>query len=351
MLYVVRGGGDFMSGRFRSAPLCAGAGLLAHHIPSEAPRSTVWAGAGALAVSLLGTFPVVLAHPDYELHQEVIFGRDGIADERKFYYSGAGLLNMTRRPSDWPSFSWAREGRRLRAQNEDLVIRHGNIGFRGYFAGPRVFFVDEFGLTDALIARLPSMYRKGWRIGHFHRKIPPGYIETIEAGGANRITDPQLAELYDHIHRVTREPLWTPERWRSIWLLNTGGLDHLVPTATYRFAGAMKITQARVSTPRKAGDPWDKGTVKFHDGGVCVALTEPTAASTLTFAADSNDVLEVFLVSEGRTVGRVRRRGRMRPGLSVDELSVDTGGALIDEVCVFPRIGDGKYSLGYLALE
>ncbi|MEM1350219.1 MAG: hypothetical protein AAGI01_16790, partial [Myxococcota bacterium] len=351
MLYVVRIGGDFMSGRFLSAPLFASACLLAHQIPRAAPRSTAWVGVGALVMSLFGTFPVVLSHPDYELHQEVVFGRDGIADERKFYYSGAGLSHMSWNLDDWPSFSWAMAGRALRARDEDLVIQHGNIGFRGYFAGPRVFFVDEFGLTDALIARLPAMYRKEWRIGHFDRKLPPGYVETLEAGGSNRITDPRIAELYNHMHRITREPLWGAERWRSIWMLNTGRLDHLVPDATYRFAGAARVSHERVRTPKEPGDPWDKDTVKFADRGVCVRLAQPARAASLTIAADANDTLVVFLAGGGRTLGRLQRDGTLRPGMAVDKLPVHTGEEPVDEVCVFPLFGDGKYSLGYLELE
>jgi arabinofuranosyltransferase len=87
----------------------------------------------------------------------------------------------------------------------------------GYFAGPAVHVVDVLALGDALLARLPS--KPNWRIGHFERPVPAGYIATIETG-RNRIEDTTTAMLYERIKAVTQDPLWSRRRWRAIATLN-----------------------------------------------------------------------------------------------------------------------------------
>ena len=42
--------------------------------------------------------------------------------------------------------------------------------------------------------------------------------------GDDEIKDSTLREYYQHLRRVVRGPLWSGERWRSIWLLNSGRL-------------------------------------------------------------------------------------------------------------------------------
>ncbi len=50
-------------------------------------------------------------------------------------------------------------------------------GFVGYFAGPDVHIIDIYALGDALLARLEVVDYKPWRIGHFQRDLPNGYID------------------------------------------------------------------------------------------------------------------------------------------------------------------------------
>jgi hypothetical protein len=37
---------------------------------------------------------------------------------------------------------------------------------------------------------------------------------------ANRIGDPDLAPFYERLRTIVTGPLWTVERWRSIWQMN-----------------------------------------------------------------------------------------------------------------------------------
>jgi hypothetical protein len=51
------------------------------------------------------------------------------------------------------------------------------------------------------------------------RALPRGYVES-EQTGWNLIPDPGMAAYYDKILALTREPLFTLERWRAILALN-----------------------------------------------------------------------------------------------------------------------------------
>ena len=96
------------------------------------------------------------------------------------------------------------------------------IGLYAYYAGPDHHVVDRLGLADPLLARLPAEHDPSWRIGHFRRTVPESYVRSV-LSARNGVADPELRALYDLVRLATRGPLWTVERWRAIWALNTGG--------------------------------------------------------------------------------------------------------------------------------
>jgi arabinofuranosyltransferase len=77
--------------------------------------------------------------------------------------------------------------------------------------------VDTFALCDPLLARLPAL--EPWRIGHFYRDIPEGYLEMLR-GEREHLADPALDAYYAKIRLVTRGPLWSWSRWSAIADLN-----------------------------------------------------------------------------------------------------------------------------------
>ena len=91
---------------------------------------------------------------------------------------------------------------------------------RSFFAGPSSYVIDEAALADAFLARVPFDGTR-WRPGHVSRASVDGYYESL-VQQANVIKDPEYAKLYDKINIVTKGPLFSSERWKAIWELNTG---------------------------------------------------------------------------------------------------------------------------------
>ena len=165
-----------------------------------------------------------------DLNQPRFTERDlvtGINDERAYYYPISGLLNY--RPGRDMPFSgegWVEHGKALRASGKS-VVDEKNVGYIGYFAGPDVHIVDLYALCDPLLARRPASSPEKWRIGHFERAVPDGYLVTLRTG-VNQIRDPNLAAYYDQLALITRGPLFSRARLIAIWKMNTGQFDFLL---------------------------------------------------------------------------------------------------------------------------
>lgn len=219
LLYTVRIGGDFMSGRFLTLPLLAALALLLYLWPAAWRGRALAVGFGLLGLlALLGHVPVWLAgNPTGDAAR-----RDGdIADERAYYTPHTGLF------SSRVLHPWAEQGISLYEMGP-AVVEHGNVGFLGFYAGPAVHIVDRNALTDPLLARLPVRNPADWRVGHFRRSVPAGYVATLR-DGVNVIEDAGLAAYYEPLRLVTRGQLWERERLAALWRLNAGAYDYLLP--------------------------------------------------------------------------------------------------------------------------
>jgi arabinofuranosyltransferase len=253
LLYIVRIGGDFMSGRFFTAPLFVAVGIFV-----TLPWGT-WIGGyrTALAVGLVlvaigGTAPYTpLRAPGgvrADVDPEVWVAGRGITDERANYYPATSLLTALRTTEPFPNHDWALQGRQARLEGPHVVVK-GSVGLYGYYAGPEITVVDLLALGDPLLARLPVMDPE-WKIGHYGRYLPEGYLATLE-GGENVIADSDLARFYDRLSGVIRGELTWPvllsrQRWREIWRLNTGAYEPWLAAYVYEqgspFVQAMRIT-------------------------------------------------------------------------------------------------------------
>ncbi len=223
--YTIRVGGDFMSGRFMAAPLFAAMIGVAAHLPRMVERAHVGAYVLIFGVISLGNERSPLrTGPNYFLEYDENVDRFGIADERAFYFHQFGLPNYN--GEDQVEHGYLdMVDTALATLDKEPVPQFGNIGVIGYHIGPDVHVLDICALADPLLARLPAA---PWsRVGHFVRDVPNGYAETL-ATGENRLVHPKLATYYDALAQVIKGPLFSSDRFREIWRLNTGHYDHLL---------------------------------------------------------------------------------------------------------------------------
>lgn len=219
--YVVWIGGDFMAGRFFSAPVLIAVLALLRLLPVP-PRPLQLGLAGVAVVlqvvPLTPTFAAPLREASVAELSLSDTCLDGVCNERAFYgpYTGwrRSLTSPVRPPHPWSfrGLEWSSSATPVRVA--------GAIGFRGFFAGPGVTVIDYFGLSEPLLARLPHDPRlHEWKPGHLRRCLPRGFLEAV-VRGPSALPDPALRAYYEKIWRVTRDPLWSRERWRAILDLN-----------------------------------------------------------------------------------------------------------------------------------
>lgn len=248
LAYVASIGGDFMSGRFLAAPFLVAVIALVETEFFAIRSGALAIGAAAVLLSFLAPMPPILCGRDYGLAGHRRFGVHGIADERSFYFGRSGLFSLSP-PNRKPSAESTRVGDLARTSEARVLVEYA-IGFTGFAAGPKVHVIDTNALADAFLARLPmtdqdpiykvlleQQLRKkpatSWRIGHFARALPKGYLATI-AGGRNLIEDGNLARYYDTLQLVTRGPLWSLNRFAHIARFNLGRYDFLVDRESLR---------------------------------------------------------------------------------------------------------------------
>jgi arabinofuranosyltransferase len=222
LAYVVWIGGDYMTGRFFACSfLVALVGLVSQLEVS--PRMLGGAGLAALLVGWLSPGAPLLTGRDFAVEQP---NRHGIGDQRGIFFQTSSLHRWLARSSQdvFPDYRWTRAGRNF-ARSDDLVLVRANVGFMGHGAGTQKIIIDRLGLTDPLLARLPSM--QIWRIGHFPRRIPDGYPESVESG-ESRIVDPGVRAFHEKLELITQSDLLAAGRLAAIVGMNLGLYDHLL---------------------------------------------------------------------------------------------------------------------------
>jgi arabinofuranosyltransferase len=231
--YVLRIGGDYMSGRFFTAPLVVAAGLLANWPELRKPvvrrsvvrRSVVPVGSAMIVtLAFVAPNPTVLSGKDYSEH--TLEGKDLVDDERGNRHIFAGLISARETPF-LENSGWYKRGKkdreRAEARDEILVVIKGNGGYMGYAAGPKVHYINNYGITDPLLARLPGEFRAA---GHIRRRVPPGYVRA--AIGKGKIRDPNLHAYWKDLALIVKGPIWSKRRWAAIWRMHTGANQPLL---------------------------------------------------------------------------------------------------------------------------
>jgi hypothetical protein len=170
--FVIRGGGDFMHGRFLLPAFLLIALSVTGAFDKYFEKARVLKIACittclALFISSLAVTPV--QKRGQPLH-------NNITDERLFYYKD-NIIPLKHLFTDTMIMIWKTIGVNYRnlAEKAKMPIRiaYKNVGFTGFYAGPRIYVCDELGLNDPVISRVVLTRRK--RPGH-EKNAPFGYL-------------------------------------------------------------------------------------------------------------------------------------------------------------------------------
>ncbi|NTV62034.1 MAG: hypothetical protein HGA65_00655 [Oscillochloris sp.] len=314
LLYIVRIGGDFMTGRFLTAPLIVAASLIASELRAK-PAYLI-----AILITLIGLInPRGVLSSDSDEYLKNTAETDfltqrfhGIIDERAYYFDYRSLAAFGRNPLGSKD-SYARS---IYQGNNQVVNIQVAIGLYGIHINPEVHIVDPMALSDPLLARLPSAYNPIWRIGHFERVIPDGYTETLERG-VNVIQDKNLAAYYDKLHLITSGPIFSPERWAAIWGMLTGSYNNLIDVDRYRYPNQLQFTYDEISQPRDEAD-----LISLPASGALIDLGGPHTNTQIEIMLSRNKRLSIEFLRNKEVVHRVDLVSPSNPLRPLDIVSI-----------------------------
>ena len=227
LFYIIYVGGDFMIGRFMSYSYLISVFLLMSVIKNR-NFSKLQAG------FILGIIVLYLfIYPHTPLNSPVEYKNEqinlGVADERGYYFNKTSLFRYCLdkgKEAYFPLIRLSSEGYEFKKHPVKICVNI-NIGLFGYWAGTEKIIIDPLALSDPLLARMPAWKRK-WRIGHFSRENPIGYIESVRTN-RELIKNKNINEFYKKIKIITQDKnLFSVERIKTILLMNLGWYDYLL---------------------------------------------------------------------------------------------------------------------------
>jgi len=353
LLYTVKIGGDFMSGRFLAAPVLCSLVIISRFNLSSLPALQVsFLFSATLILGLLSPTPTLNFRETYltPKQRSAMVNNAKISNERRYYNWSNGIWRID--PNvDIPDHPYALDGLQAR-ENGAGVVRRITVGMFAYYAGPKVFVLDELALGDPLLARLPAKRVTRWRIGHFQRTIPDGYLETLQSG-ENRLADANLAKFYDQLNLITRGDLFLPERLTAILKMNTRQYNSLIDFDTYRYPKQVRATLDQVNIPKAEGTAWDApGNIIFQDSGIEVEMIGAPKTSQLELSLAGANNYQIQFMKSDQVISQVnlsltgKGKGLRIACIQIPDKANQEG---YDFLRIFPTQGDANTSLGYLS--
>lgn len=212
--YLFYVGGDYMAGRFLTAPLVVSLLIFGLMIAGAGRKNKNFRYYG-LALGLVFFSAKIQVYFYLDGYDNSYVEEIGVADERGFYYPFLGV-RPTLIYGTWLRHNAFQEGVALRGYTGKYFVRC-YVGMTPYAAGADYVFIDPLALTDGFIARLPAA--SGSRVGHYERSIPAGYLES-RISYDNLLQEPALKRLWDDTHIVLRGDIFTWDRFAAIFRLN-----------------------------------------------------------------------------------------------------------------------------------
>lgn len=325
-LYLLKIGGGYMSGRFLTPPLFVAAILISRIVFAHGRRWVQPAFlVGAVVLGLSARNAPLLSGSDFSTKGEGI-PTSGITDECGTWYQRTGLWSKYRSVPE-PASANQVLGLDLDPDNPRIFL-DVFVGIDGFLVGPGLHIVDPI-LCDPLLMRLPIWDAEDWRVGHYLRRVPDGYLESV-AFGKNLIRDPGLARAYDDVRIITRGRLLDPKRLRAIWSLAFGdgkqGLEQYRANG-YRALVTKTVQLGDLSTTCEDGSTiWNEAYKFVGKGGLQVLLPGPSNSSQLTLGLGGKAEYSIGFMRDGRKLAEVvpfvAKKGKLFPGIQATVIEV-----------------------------
>lgn len=334
LVYVTRIGGDFMAGRFFTAPLIVAAILISRNKFENLQFKIL-----LIAISILGINNIQSTLLSDSSYENTMIKSSGIADERGFYYQKRGLLTAERNTFSMPT--WDISNRK--------IISDYTMGYNGIIGGPSTHLIDFCALADPLLARLPATRNPNWRVGHYVRQLPTGYEISI-LQGKNLLTDPKTHSYYESIRTITREKLNDYSRLKIIILFNLGMVQK-PDQAMYQSkiipenSRAKLVLYSDINNIVSSGS-WDNpGNIQFSNI-LEIVFPEILSISTLDLSLDHNDHYNIEILSEEGYATIADIKPTKVAGMKRHQIILDKP-VIAKKARIVVINGDGKYSLGH----
>jgi hypothetical protein len=266
-------------------------------------------------------------------------------------YPGTTLL-AANRTQGYPAILPGYGG--IHSRHVDIVREQGAIGYHSFYAGPQVHIIDSCcALVDPLFAHMPPYRRYEVGMGHLHRVIPQGYMETLRSG-ENRMTDPDLALYYDKLSLITRGDLFDPERLVAIWKMNTGQYDHLIDRERYRYPGMLRVTLEQVDDVLINEPDEQNRLLMSEDAGAEIDLGHISHATRTELALGRGNDYDIVYRRDGREIHRQKVYAMPFVPEEIALYLVDVPARIAsqgyDHIRIFPRLGSGPPYLEHIRL-
>ncbi len=230
IIYLIWIGGDFMSGRMFTGIILVSIILSAMFVDSQ-KNTRKWTGCFFIFIILLSIAGEFFAERLPATTRTINRNTKPyeVGQEWPVYAKATGLFNKDNlKPWDFEFYQhglYERDVARNMPPGEKKTRIVMASGMCGYAAGPNVVIIDLYGLGDPLLARLPVMSKTDWwRVGHFNRKVPEGYLEFRRTGDI-KLMDMNLRLYYEPLKFIISGPLWSMERIITIVEFNLGLYD------------------------------------------------------------------------------------------------------------------------------
>ena len=348
LAYVLRIGGDFMSGRFFSLTLFAA--LLVWALIGR-PNEKAWLQPAFTLVLLAMIVSAPVSTLRLTLPQGVpVSSSLGVTDERAWYYDGLSLWRNGAFNRE-PGTMGREEGLKARdnAVTDLLVVPASHIGVMGYYAGPGVYIIDQYALADALLARLPAAREVSWYSGHFKRVIPEGYLSTIYSG-ESQLVDTKLSAYYDALQLAIQAPLLSPGRLQAIIDLNLGRLDGLIDRDAYRYPQQVVVELDADELPRENGAVFADG-IPFGDSGILINFSNPMIGNRWAVSLSDGEQFSLLFYSGHDLIHTETIVGKGQASQVVTILAGKAASAGIDRIRILPDTPTDNYQLFTIAID